>query len=462
MLGLIDSDTSAAAYGQAISSDLDFLKNFESILSNNSYSEARATVYDYSAATLGRISSAAKSEFTESVKAERNAIKDRIIKLREREFSVLPEDIREVCSKSAALSMKIAEILDDFISAYNDEKSSNSICEFSDLRKYALNLLTDSNGNPTQIALEEQKKYLHIFVDEYQDTDAVQDLVFNTISNGSNLFFVGDIKQSIYSFRGAEPSVFAHYRKSYINADDYVDIGNEPLSVFMSENFRCSPNIISFTNAVCSYLFRECEGDGKGIGYVSQDDLIASRNPPYSQEKVKVVLLENDDEETTEDLSCKYILSEIKEILANKIKCDGNKYLPKDIAILTRSNKDAAKVADALAKAGIPYANSTGNDLFENSEVLLMFSLLSAADNPQRDIPLAAVLRSPIFGFTLSELVKIKFERKDISLYDSIWRSLKISNSLEKKLEMILKVLLKQWKNLEIRFTKNVIVLIKN
>ncbi len=420
LISLIDSDNSAAPYGQAIASDLDYLERLRVVLSNGAYSAARDAVYDYVPLGLGRISSSAKSEFTELVKNERTSIKDRIIKFKEREFCTLPEDIPQVCSKSARLAVKIADVLDDFISAYNDEKNASFICEFSDLRKYALQLLVNSDGQPTQIALEEQKKYKHIFVDEYQDTDAIQDLVFNTISNGSNLFFVGDIKQSIYSFRGAEPSVFAQYRKSYLPAEAENENNKMPSSVFMSENFRCSPNIISFTNAVCSYLFRECEGEGHGIGYVAEDDLIASRPAPSSDEKVKVVLLEKDDENKDTDLSCDYIISEIKNTLNNKLKCDGKKYIPKDIAILTRSNKDAAKVADALAKAGIPYANSTGNDLFENSEVLLMFSLLSACDNPQRDIPLAAVLRSPIFGFTLSELVKIKLGRKDISLYDSL------------------------------------------
>ncbi len=420
LISLIEADSSGAAYGKAIFSDLDFLKNFHEIVSRDSYASARIFIYDYAPTNLGRISSALKSDFTESIKSERNAIKDRVLKLKEREFSVFPEDIQQIRKRSSELAAKIREILEDFISAYNDEKTTRNVCEFSDLRKYALELLIGSDGKPTQIALEEQHKYKHIFVDEYQDTDSIQDLVFNTISNGSNLFFVGDIKQSIYSFRGAEPSLFAHYRKSYLPAENNISNDNLPLSVFMSENFRCSPNIISFTNAVCSYLFRECEGDGRGIGYVEQDNLIASRNPPYSEERVNVVLLEKDSESPVEDLSCAYIISEIKKLLSDKKKCNGEKYIPRDIAILTRSNKDASKVAEALAKAGIPHANSTGNDLFENSEVLLMFSLLSAADNPQRDIPLAAVLRSPIFGFTLSELVKIKFSRKNISLYDSL------------------------------------------
>jgi len=420
LIELIDADASAAAYGSAISSDLSFLEGFYATVSQGSYSSARMHIFDYTPVGLGRISAALKSDFTESVKAERNAIKDRIQKLKERDFAVYPDDVKVICSKSAKLATKIREVLDDFIAAYNDEKASRNVCEFSDLKKYALQLLIDSDGNPTQIALEERKKYKHIFVDEYQDTDSIQDLVFNTISNGANLFFVGDIKQSIYSFRGAEPSLFARYRRSYVPAISESAPPASSLSVFMSENFRCSPNIISFTNAVCSYLFRECEAEGKGIGYVAQDDLIASRSQPFSEEKVKVVLLERDPGKADNDVSCAYIVNEIKDLLSNKKKCNGEAYIPRDIAILTRSNKDASKVADALAKAGIPHANSTGNDLFENSEVLLMFSLLSAADNPQRDIPLASVLRSPIFGFTLSELVKIKLGRKNISLYDSL------------------------------------------
>jgi ATP-dependent helicase/nuclease subunit A len=188
----------------------------------------------------------------------------------------------------------------------------------------------------------------------------------------------------------------------------------------MSENFRCSPNIISFTNTVCSYLFRESEGKNCGIGYISEDDLVASRMPPYSEEKVKVVLLENTEESEVDDIEASYIISEINRLLKTGKKADGSRILPGDIAILTRSNKEAAKMADELAKAGIPRANSTGNDLFENPEVLLMLCLLTATDNPQRDIPLAGALRSPIFGFSMSVLVNIRIGIMNMSLFDAL------------------------------------------
>lgn len=420
LLLLIDDNPNAAPYGKAISSDRDYLKLLLSVLGSKSYSAARECIFDYSPVALGRMPSKDKSDITEEIKLERSEIKESIQKFREREFSVHPDDIPVICKKSAELSGKTKEILDDFILSYTNEKSSRSICEFSDLRKYALELLIDKDGNPTKTALEEQKRFEHIFVDEYQDTDAIQDLVFRTISNGHNLFFVGDIKQSIYSFRGAEPSVFSGYRKSYLPAEGRTDIPGIPLSVFMSENFRCSPNIISFTNAVCSYLFRESEGNNSGIGYVAEDDLIASRPSPVCDSKVKIVLLEKGDDDTSEEIESNYIISEIRSILADRSKPDGAPYKPRDIAILTRSNKDASKVADCLAKAGIPHANSTGNDLFENSEVLLMLSLLSAADNPHRDIPLAAVLRSPIFNFDLGDLITARANRTTPSLYDAI------------------------------------------
>ena len=419
LMGLLNEEPAAAPYGKAVSADLHFLTSFADTLNMRSYGDARAALYDYAPVTLGRISSGAKNEITEEIKLERSEIKDTIVKLREKEFVSHPDDIPYICLKSAQLCNKTKEILDDFVASYQTEKASRSVCEFSDLRKYALTLLIDENGDPTRTALEEQKKYNHIFVDEYQDTDNIQDLVFRTISNGRNLFFVGDIKQSIYSFRGANPSVFSAYRKTYLPAQGIECTPDIPLSVFMSENFRCSPNIIHFTNAVCSYLFRETEGDHSGIGYVSEDDLIPKRGEPYSTDKVRVVLLENEDEENAEP-EHSFVISEIRSLLNGKTKPDGKPYLPSDIAILTRSNKEAASIASSLAKAGIPHANSTGDDLFENSEVLLMLSLLSVSDNPQRDIPLAAVLRSPIFGFDLEDIIKLRTGRYSMSLFDAV------------------------------------------
>ncbi len=419
LLRLIDENPEASPYGNAVSADLDHIIAILAALKKNNYDIARCVVFDYSPLPLGKISSKSKNEITEEIMASRKEIKEALIRLKTRDFSADPDDIPKICEENAALCLKTKEIFDDFLAAYNDEKASRCICEFSDLKRYALDLLIEPDGTPTKLAHEEQKKYDHIFVDEYQDTDAVQDLVFRSVSNGHNLFFVGDIKQSIYRFRGAEPSVFASYRKVYTPAGYEDTADGLPISVFMSENFRCSPNIISFTNAVCSYLFRETEGNGHGIGYVAEDDLIASRGAPTSEDKVKIVLLEKTDK-SNDNPEWAYVIEQIKNILDNKTHPDGTRYKPRDIAILTRTKAEAREFANALAKVGIPHANSTGDDLFENPEVLLMLCLLSAADNPQRDIPLAGALKSPIFGFTMSDLVNIRQGRTKMSLFDSI------------------------------------------
>ncbi len=420
LLRIIDTDASVAPYAKAVSSDRDFLSALFSSFKDRNYENSRNLICDYKATTLGRISQDSKNEVTEHVKEERNAIKDRINEIKNREFAAHPDDIPQFCRITRNFCLKTKEIIDDYLQAYANEKSGRKICEFSDLRTFARTLLIDNNGNPTDLAKEEQLNYDHIFVDEYQDTDSLQDQIFNAISNGKNLFFVGDIKQSIYSFRGAEPSVFAKYRRQYLPADSANDDSSTPISVFMSENFRCSPNIIAFTNTVCSYLFRESESKTGGIGYIAEDDLIASRQPPFSNEKVKVVLLENSVDAADDNIEAGYVISEIQRLLNEGKKSDGTPIVHGDIAILTRSNKESTKMADALAKAGIPRANSTGNDLFENPEVLLMLCLLTASDNPQRDIPLAGALRSPVFGFSMSDLINIRIGRINMSLFDAL------------------------------------------
>ncbi len=426
LIELIDLHPEATPYARAICNDRDHLLRLSDSFNHENYSLSRSIIFEYNPLRLDKVSTSNKNEITEEIKDERNNLKKRLTSLKEREFCIHPDDLPEICKASARFCKITKEIIDDFNSSYKSEKDIRAICEFSDLRKFALELLLDSSGSPTQVALNERKNYDHIFVDEYQDTDSTQDLVFQTISNGHNLFFVGDIKQSIYAFRGAEPSVFSAYRKEYSPITSIESASSDSVSIFMSENFRCSENIISFTNCVCSYLFRETDTDNHGIGYVSEDDLVHSRNEVTPGEKVKVVLLEDresefDDDDNGNDLECVYVINEIKNILATKTKSDGRPFKPNDIAILSRTNKAAQKFANALGKAGIAYSNSAGDDLFENPEVLLFISLLSAADNPHRDIPLAASLRSPIFGFTLSDLVRIRCGRREMSLFDALY-----------------------------------------
>lgn len=428
-LRLIDENPTAEPRRAALEDDCECIKDLLAGLDGKDYTAAHCRLLDYQPLKIG--TAKPKSEVTEAVKAERDALKDYLLKLKGGFFAFNEKDLPWVMKKSAWFCRMLAELMADFGEAYREEKLALSVCEFSDLRRFVRSLFIGEDGKPTPLAIEESKKFTHIFVDEYQDTDVIQDEIFRAISR-NNLFLVGDIKQSIYSFRQAEPAVFAAYRTSFPIYDAESDDGS-PCSLFMSENFRCAENIINFTNGVCSYLFRESEKDSTdaGIGYMPEDDLRFSRgaggNSPVCIAVAESAKKNSDEEDEDDEESgtgleqeISFVISEIKTLVAHGYLPDGKKIKPCDIAVLARSNSTCTKMAEALAREGIRYANSVGSGLFENPEVLLMLSLLSACDNPRRDLALAGTLRSPIFNFSLSDLVKIRLGRKDTSLYDAM------------------------------------------
>ena len=432
-LRLIDANSEAEPRRAAINDDCECLKEILTHLQSKNYTAAHCRLLDYKPMKIGSVKG--KNEITEAVKEERDALKDYILKLKSGFFAFNEDDLPWIMKKSAWVCRMLAELMGNFSAAYREEKLALSVCEFSDLRRFVRSLFIGEDGKPTRLAVEESKKFSHIFVDEYQDTDVIQDEIFRAISR-NNLFLVGDIKQSIYSFRQAEPAVFAAYRTSFPMYDEQSDDGS-PCSLFMSENFRCSKNVIDFTNGVCSYLFCESEKgvSDAGIGYLSEDDLRFSRGAGgdlpvciavAEREKKKTDDSAEDaeaaDEESSTGLEAEiaFVISEIKQLVAHGYLPDGKKIRPCDIAVLARSNSTCTKMAEALAREGIRYANSVGSGLFENAEVLLMLSLLSACDNPRRDLALAGALRSPIFNFSLSDLVKIRLGRNDTSLYDAM------------------------------------------
>ncbi len=417
-LEIVANNPECAAYSDSLENSREFLKEFLRITENGSYSAVRETVRRFSPISAGRVSGKA-TDASRAALEERNALNKAISDWSKREFLLDDENISAAMLRSSDICEKIHSVISEYRKALSDEKALRGICDFADLSRFALKLLTDENGNPTDLALEERKKYSHIFVDEYQDTDGIQDTVFRTISNGHNLFLVGDVKQSIYGFRGAEPSIFTEYRKESPPVAE-VPSGDCPCSIYMSENFRCAPCVVNFTNAVCSYLFSAAEKSGNGIGYRKEDDLVLSRPEPYGNERVKIALVEKNDEENAAYSEAIYIANEIKRLVKYEKNADGTPFKYGDMAILVRSHSKAEAIADVLVREGIPHANGAGEALFENPEVLMMFSLLCAIDNPERDVPLAGALRSPIFRFSLSDLVEIRRTRTDTSLFGSL------------------------------------------
>ncbi len=325
-------------------------------------------------------------------------------------------EIREGGAEAAELLRLIHTTLTHYGKQYAAAKREREVAEFSDVSRAAYKLLVREDGTPTPLAASLCASFDAVYIDEYQDVDAMQDATFCAISTPNNRFMVGDIKQSIYRFRGADPDVFAAYRHAFPDLDGATD-KDSAATVFMSSCFRCDENVIRFSNAVSGYLFSRT---AESIGYRKDDDLVFSKQPPATPEaapKCTVMIYDDSDDggeevESTEcvidDAEAKMIVREIKRLLASEKKADGTRITPGDVAVLARGAAFAAPLSRLLRAEGIPVNDTSRENFFENPEVLCMYSLLAAIDNPFRDVYLAAVMRSPFFGFTLEELVKIR------------------------------------------------------
>ncbi len=338
-------------------------------------------------------------------------------------------EIAQSATESARVLLLLHATLTRFEGAYRAAKTQREIAEFSDVSRAAYRLLVGKDGKPTPLAAEVRAKYDAIFIDEYQDVDSMQDATFRAIATAQNRFMVGDIKQSIYRFRGAQPSVFAGYRRAF-PALERAKAG-EPATVFMSNCFRCDRRVIDFSNTVSGDLFASA---AQSIGYSSEDDLVYSKEPPtpdYTGAKCRVVLInrakfaksEADDEQKSDasKAEARWIALEIARLLDGEKKADGTPLVPADIAVLMRNAALAPHIAKHLSALGIPCNDTSRKSFFENPDVLCVYSLLAALDNPYRDVYMAAALRSPFFGFTLEDLVALHAGNAgERSLYETV------------------------------------------
>ena len=347
-------------------------------------------------------------------------------------------EILKSAEESAVLLRLLHEALTRFESAYSEAKRIREVAEFSDVSRAAYRLLVDQDGAPTPLATQLSENYDAVYIDEYQDVNAMQDATFRAISKPRNRFMVGDIKQSIYRFRGAQPAIFADYRRRFPALEEAK--GKDEATVFMSNCFRCDESIIRFSNTVSGYLF---EQNAESIGYTKEDDLVFSKQRPseeYQSPKCRVVLIERakkaEEEsgeqapESHENAEAAWIASEIYRLLhSDERKADGTPIRPKDIAVLMRGATLSAPLANELTALGIPCNDTSRSNFFENADVLCVYSLLAALDNPWRDVQLAAALRSPFFGFSLEELVKIRsLSERSLSLYEAMRAALECAD----------------------------------
>lgn len=440
------NDKALKKYGDSVYSDIDFINRLEKGMKDPKYSTLCEIFKSYKQASIsGRDPTDVDVSLVKSCRAQ---LCEFVLGKEKNVNGIMPvffssnnEDAIFSIKQNAKMSNAIYKVLKHFDMRYEEKKAQYSVCSFNDVSRYALRLLYEEDGTtPSSLADELKKKYSYIYVDEYQDTNSVQDRIFSAFSN-NNRFLVGDIKQSIYNFRAAEPEIFTSYRNSFIDKELPCDDEKQGRSLFMSENFRCNPEVIDFTNLVTNYLFT----NSYGIPYVSKDALkfAKTKNLSTIDQPTEVYLfphfdapkkknIADYDEKLKAHQEClslqpDFVAREIKRIFDSKTLpfTDKPREIKKsDFAILLRSAKDekAQKYVDALAKYGIGSELRVDALFYEKPHILLAISILNVIDNPYKDVFLASAMRSQIFDFSLEELIEIRSssESGSASLYSVV------------------------------------------
>ncbi len=341
---------------------------------------------------------------------------------RETFFAWEEKDIPKAFLASASITESLFVLLDEFDHRFCEEKRRRGLCDFSDLSRFALQLLLDEEGKRTPFAAELAAQYDAVCVDEYQDVNEVQHLLFEAVSTERNRFMVGDIKQSIYAFRGAQPSIFAGLRSTLPPPEEKKSAAVQ----YLSANFRSAAPVINFCNEAFDFLFSIL---GDSIGYSEKDRLCQGRKTvaPLPVPEISLLLpaekAEGEEKENALPFECRAVAKKIAALLQNGKKEDGSPVSPSDIAILFRQGSALpARYAAALKAEGVPTLYDDKELFFRKNEILLALCLLNTVNNPRRDIYLAGLLRSPIYRFTMDDLILIRREsgKRDIPLYDAL------------------------------------------
>ncbi len=312
--------------------------------------------------------------------------------------------------------------LEEELSAMKVERNAYS---FDDILHKCINLLVDFNGDnwtPTPIAVSLREKYKEIFIDEYQDTNQAQNIIFEAISrNCENLYCVGDVKQSIYKFRLASPKLFMSLRK---NLPEY-DGKKHPSQITLDRNFRSRKGVTDAVNFTFSTLMSEAVGE---IDYNEREALVCGAD--YTAKPtpdIELLCLDYSDKNSQEAVKCEaeQIAHYIKRLLNKGITVkDKNGERPlesSDICILLRVMKNKARIfSDSLNELNIPSNAVLDGDVSLNKEVQLLISLIKVINNPLMDIELVSVLFSPVFGFSADELSEIRMIDRNAELYSCL------------------------------------------
>lgn len=425
----------------------------------DSWNDFAKALSDVSFGNLPRCGKGADEAIKKNVQDIRKKfIKGRVEKIKDVADTADPEKVRDELKKLYPSMHCLADLTIDFGKRYAARKKEKNVVDFNDIEHYCIDILTerkeDASPVPSQVALKYREKFDEVLVDEYQDSNMVQEMILSMVSRkdspSPNLFMVGDVKQSIYRFRQAKPELFLE------KYNTFKDEGRER-RILLYKNFRSRKEIIDAVNYIFKSVMSEHIGEleygdseklNPGAKYLKLDDadgtcggpvelnIIETKKQDESKEEADSEEEEAEIEENDEDdlnavqLEARMVSRRIKELVSvqpekfevydKNIK--GYRSIDyKDIVILMRSVSSPAPIfMEELSSFGIPVYGDTGSGYFEVAEVETIMSLLQIIDNPMQDIPLLAVLRSPIASFTPDDLISIRIEDGRKGFYEAL------------------------------------------
>lgn len=304
----------------------------------------------------------------------------------------------------------------DFVDAYRQRKREENAFEFADISHYTIEILE----NFPQVRQEYQERFHEVMVDEYQDTNHIQERMLELLSNGHNRFMVGDIKQSIYRFRQADPQIFNEKFHRFAQDD------KEGQLILLKENFRSSSEVLDATNDVFKHLMDEEVGE---ISYDGMHQLVFGNSDIQAnpENKAEVLLYDKDDDsDDDEELVTNKLTGEMRMVVKEIIHLHNDKGVPfKDIALLTASRSRNDQVLLALSEYGIPVkTDGAQSNYLQSLEVQVMLDTLRVIHNPLQDFALVALMKSPMFSFDEDELARLALQKSEDKVQENFYEKL--------------------------------------
>ena len=414
-----------AVYLESVQQVLDEIGALTNESTFNQYQEVLERVVSISKDKGGRAltNASRKAELQELKEAYNQERKDKFEKLNALNDQITLLKFQEDYHQDSwDLAKTFQVFMRDFVDAYRQRKREENAFEFADISHYTIEILE----NFPQVRQEYQERFHEVMVDEYQDTNHIQERMLELLSNGHNRFMVGDIKQSIYRFRQADPQIFNEKFHSFAQDSE------EGQLILLKENFRSSSEVLNATNDVFKHLMDEEVGE---ISYDGMHQLVFGNTDIQAnpENKAEVLLYDKDDDsDNDEELVTNKLTGEMRMVIKEIIHLHNNKGVPfNDIALLTASRSRNDQVLLALSEYGIPVkTDGAQNNYLQSLEVQVMLDTLRVIHNPLQDFALVALMKSPMFSFDEDELARLALQKSEDKVQENFYE--KLVNAQEK------------------------------